>query len=82
VIRLSAEIEALVLTEAQAMKIQYQVLEFMPAQRCAVHRGPGVVVEVAGHEPDELAPGILRRIEEITDCRIKVESVPDGLSKG
>jgi hypothetical protein len=73
--------DALVLTEAQAMKIQYLLLEFIPAQRSIVHRGPGVVVDVAGREPDELAPGILRRIEEIADCRFRVESIPDGLSR-
>ncbi|HEY3559551.1 MAG TPA: hypothetical protein VGL05_18905 [Kribbella sp.] len=80
-IRLSGEIEALVLTEDQATKIRYQLLEFIPARRCIVHRGPGIVIEVAGREPDELAPGILRRIEQIAECTFRVESAPDGSSK-
>lgn len=77
-IRLSAEREGLVLTEVQELKIKFHLLEFIPADRATVRRGPEIVVEVAGHEPDELAPGILRRMEEIAGCTFRVESVPDG----
>ncbi|MFD3404593.1 hypothetical protein ACFWUU_28150 [Kribbella sp. NPDC058693] len=74
-IRLTAD--DLTLTDSQALKIRYHLLEFIPATRCTIHRGPGPVIEVPDHDPAELAPGVLDRIEQIANCSFKVESAPD-----
>jgi hypothetical protein len=80
VIRLTAD--STTLTESQALKIQYHLLEFIPATRCTIHRGPGVVIEVPDHASDELTPGTLHRIEQIAACQFTIESTPDDSSSG
>ncbi|MER7246649.1 NUDIX hydrolase [Kribbella sp. NPDC000426] len=77
-IRLTAE--SATLTEAQALKVQHHLLEFIPTTHCTIYRGPGVVIEVPDHDPDELAPGILHRIEELAACTFRVEPAPDATS--
>jgi hypothetical protein len=70
VIRLIAQDTTLVLTERQVLKIQYWLLEFIPATRCHVHPGPGIVIEVPDHNYDEVAPALAQRVQEIVGCPI------------
>lgn len=75
-IRLVAEDRSIVLSREQVLRVQYQLLEFIPAVRCDVSPGPGVVIEVPGHEIHELAPGVLAAVESVMGCRVEVVGGP------
>src|SRR3712207_2902436 len=68
VIRLVATDQTVILTDDQVMRARYQLLEFIPATKVAVRRGPGVMIDVPGHSLDELAPAILRAVEDAVGC--------------
>jgi hypothetical protein len=76
-LRLTATDPSVALTESQASRVRYLVLEFIPATKCDVELGPGVQVVVPHHGVDELAPGIRSRIEEIIGCTIRADELPD-----
>jgi hypothetical protein len=61
----------------QAGRIQSWLLELVPARGCRVRREPVVEIVITGHEPAELHPPLLRRVEEVAGCRFGV-AVVDG----
>lgn len=64
-IRLVAQDRNAVLTEQEAMRVRFWVLEVLPATRCEVLHGPGIEIIVPEREPGDLSPGVLHRLEEI-----------------
>jgi hypothetical protein len=77
VLRLTAADPAAAITEKQAARIRYLLLEFIPATVCDVELGPGVRVTVPNHGVDELAPAIKSDIEAIIGCAIRAADLPD-----
>jgi hypothetical protein len=69
VIRLVAEDEQLTLDDQQVSRIRLWLLALIPATRCTVAPGPTAEIVVPDHEPKELTPGLLRRVEEIAGSR-------------
>ena len=69
---LSAQDPEISLTEEQVQRVQFWLLEFIPAVRVDVWSGPGVVIQVPGHRPDELTQGILAEVERVVGCQIVV----------
>jgi hypothetical protein len=71
-LRLTAEDESIVLTDEQVMRAQYPLLEFLPTARCEVNPGPGITMVVRDREPSDLMPAILKRVEEVLGCAMRV----------
>jgi hypothetical protein len=76
-LRLVAQGSSIVLTDEQVTKAKYPLLEFLPAVKCVVHRGPGVEILVPGHSTEELMPAVLRAVEAAVGCPLAVEEAPD-----
>jgi hypothetical protein len=57
-------------------RVKYPILEFIPCTRVEVDLGPPLVITVPGHGVDELASGVLARVEEIMGCPLMVEDTP------
>jgi hypothetical protein len=72
VIRLVARDPAVGLDEIQATRIQFVLLEFIPAAGCNVKRDPPVQITVLDHKAPELHPPLLERVEAIAGCRFDV----------
>lgn len=72
VIRLVAEDRTVVVDEKQVIRIQFWVLELLPARRCEVVTGPGVeiVVPDIDRQLDDVTPWVLSRLEEIVGCTL------------
>ena len=68
-LRLVADEPTLTLTERQVQKLTYLVLEILPAAQCEIRRGTAAEIIVAEREPEELAPALRARLEEIAGCR-------------
>jgi hypothetical protein len=81
VIRLVADDEGAVLTEQEITRIQFWVLEVLPATRCEVRRGPGIEIIVPEREPGDLVPAVLRRLEEIVGCALHLHAAPSPDTK-
>lgn len=58
-------------------RVKYPLLQFIPCTRVDVDLGPPLVITVPGHGLDELAPGVLARVEEIVGCSLTVDAAPD-----
>ncbi|SCF27721.1 hypothetical protein [Micromonospora chokoriensis] len=71
-IRLVAEDPAVSLDEGQARRIQFWLLEMVPARSCDVRRAPTVEITITGPYADELYPPLLERVEAIAGCRFGV----------
>lgn len=72
VIRLVAKDPGVGLDEVQVRRIQFVLLEFIPARGCAVRREPPVEIVVSDHEAAELHPPLLAQVEAIAGCRFEV----------
>jgi len=75
VIRLIAQDDTLKLSAGQVSKIKYLLLEFLPARTCEVNVGPGAVIVVPDQDRglEDLAPGVLARLESIVGCGLLAE---------
>jgi hypothetical protein len=60
-----AEDQHLTLTVQQVDRIRLWLLALIPATGCNITTGPTAEIVVPDHEPEELTPSLLRRIEEI-----------------
>ncbi|MDF3300364.1 hypothetical protein [Streptomyces tropicalis] len=71
-IRLVADDCTVVLDEKQVTKIQFWLLELLPAWRCEVVPGPGVeiVVPDVDRQLDDITPWVLSKLEEIVGCTL------------
>jgi hypothetical protein len=67
-IRLRALEPDAVLDESQARRVRFWLLEFLPAVRCQVSCGPGIVIVVPDRDPDDLTDALRRQIEEVVGC--------------
>ena len=76
-LRLTATDPSIALSERQAQRVQYLLLQFIPATSCHVERGPGVVVLVPNHGLDELASGIRADIEAIIGSPVSADELAD-----
>ena len=78
-LRLRAQDEDLVLDEAQVLRVQFWLLEILPAARCRVLAGPGIQLVVAEREPADLTAAVRRKIEAIIGCAVLVDdgSIPE-----
>jgi hypothetical protein len=65
VIRLIAEDQQLTLADDQVDRIRLWLLALIPANGCKIMPGPTAEIVVLDHEPRELTPSLLRRVEEI-----------------
>lgn len=72
VIRLVAEDRTVVVDGEQVTKIQFWLLELLPARRCEVVVGPGVeiVVPDIDRDLDDVTPWVLSKLEEIVGCAL------------
>jgi hypothetical protein len=70
VIRLLAVDTGIVLDEQQAQRIKFWLLEFLPARRCQVHRGPTIEIVVEDRHPDDLVPALRRKLEDVIGCSL------------
>ena len=77
VLRLTATDATVVITELQASKIQFWLLEFIPAMNCDVVLGPGVQVLVPHRSVHDLTPALRSRVEAIVGCSVRVDELPD-----
>jgi hypothetical protein len=71
VTRLIAEDPRLELSAQQADRIRLWLMALLPAKECTVARGPAAEITVPGHEPAELTPSLLRRVEEIAGGKFR-----------
>jgi hypothetical protein len=73
VIRLIATDDTVTLGEGQVSRVKFLLLESLPARRCSVDPGPGVEIVVSDRDryPDDVAPGILSRLEAIVGCPLR-----------
>jgi hypothetical protein len=76
-IRLRAEAPDVVLDESQVRRVRFLLLEFLPAMRCQVSRGPRIAIVVLDRIRENLTEALQRRVEEIIGCRL-VEDDEDG----
>lgn len=61
------------LSTDQLQRVQFWLLEFLPARRLLVRQGPPVQFVVAErYRPGDLAPGLQARVEEICGCAVEV----------
>jgi hypothetical protein len=60
------------LDRAQARRIQFVLLELIPATGCDIKGDPPVEITVVGHQAPELHPPLLERVEAIAGCRFDV----------
>jgi hypothetical protein len=67
-----AEDQHLTLTDQQVDRIRLWLLALIPATACKIMPGPTAEIVVPDHEPKELSPGLLRRIEEIAGGRFRL----------
>jgi hypothetical protein len=58
----------IVLDDLQVRRLQFWILEILPASRCAVYAGPGVEIRVDEREPADLTPTLKAKFEEIIGC--------------
>jgi hypothetical protein len=72
VIRIIAEDQQLTLADDQVDRIRLWVLALIPANGCKIMPGPTAEIVVPDHEPEELTPSLLRRIEEIAGGRFRL----------
>jgi hypothetical protein len=72
VFRLVAEDTTVVLSEDQVTRIQFWLLETLPAWRCDVTVGPGAVITVPDDDLrfDDIPPTVLRKLEAIAGCSL------------
>ncbi|GAA1814808.1 hypothetical protein HC028_09115 [Planosporangium flavigriseum] len=70
-IRLMAEDQQLTLTDQQADRIRLWLLALIPATGCKITAGPRAEIVIPDHEPEELTPSLLRRVEEIAGGRFR-----------
>jgi hypothetical protein len=75
VLRLTASTQANSSIDIQ--KVKYPLLELIPCNVVDVELGPPVVITVPGHGLSELAPGVLRRLEDLVGCSLVAEELPD-----
>lgn len=73
-IRLIAQDPAVALDAVQATRIQFWLLEMIPARGCHVREQPPIEITVTGHYAPELHPPLLERVEAIAGCRFHVEN--------
>lgn len=73
-IRLTADDTSIVLTDDQVRRAKFHLMEFIPATRIKVSRGPGVTIVVPGHSVGELAPAVLAAVEDAVGCSVSVSS--------
>lgn len=73
VIRLVAEHRTVILGEKQVSKIEFWLLELLPARRCEVVTGPGVEIVVPDSERqlEDLTPWVLSKLEAIVGCTLR-----------
>jgi hypothetical protein len=76
-IRLVAEDPTVVLDDSQAQRIRFWLLEMVPARGCHIRVDPVVEITITGHEPDQLHPPLLQRVEDIAGCRFNAVMVED-----
>jgi hypothetical protein len=72
VIRLIAEDQQLTLDGQQVDRIRLWLVALIPANGCTVTPGPLAEIVVPDHEPRELTPSLLRRVEEIAGGRFRL----------
>jgi hypothetical protein len=72
VIQLVAEDQQLTLDGQQVDRIRLWLLALIPANGCMVIPGPPAEIVVPDHEPRELTPSLLRRVEEIAGGRFRL----------
>ncbi|MEU2154694.1 hypothetical protein ABZ532_06670 [Streptomyces sp. NPDC019396] len=73
-IRLVAQDDTVELSEEQASKITFWLLEFLPARTCEVSVGPGAAIVVPDQDrgPEYLTPGLLSQLEALVGCALRV----------
>lgn len=72
-IRLVSEDRQVTLFEQQVSRIKFWLLEFLPAAHCEVAQGPGVEIVVRDRRPEDLTPALLRRVEQVAGCRLRLD---------
>jgi hypothetical protein len=60
------------LADDQVDRIRLWVLALIPANGCKIMPGPRAEIMVPDHEPKELTPSLLRRVEEIAGGRFRL----------
>jgi hypothetical protein len=77
VIRLTAAVGAGPPGVVDIWKVEYPLLEFVPCTVVEVDPGPPLVITVPGHGLSELAPAVLRLVEDVVGSRLTAEELPD-----
>jgi hypothetical protein len=67
-----AEDPRLDLSAQQADRIRLWLMALLSAKECTVARGPAAEITIPDHEPAELTPSLLRRVEEIAGGKFRV----------
>jgi hypothetical protein len=69
-IGLRAETSDAALDDQQVRRIQFLLLEFLPAASCQVSQGPGITIVVPDRAREDLTEALQRRVEEVIGCRL------------
>ncbi|MDQ0379691.1 hypothetical protein [Amycolatopsis thermophila] len=67
-LKLVASDPRLVLDENQVRRLRYWILEILPSSDYLIEPGPGAVITAYDRTPDELAPALRAKFEEIAGC--------------
>ncbi|MBQ0905481.1 hypothetical protein [Micromonospora sp. U21] len=76
-IRLVAEDPAVRLDADQVLRIQFWILETLPALGCHVRPDPPIEVIITKHFADEVHPPLLEQVEAVAGCRFRVTASAD-----
>lgn len=64
--------QQLTLTDQQVDRTRLWLLALIPATGCTITTGPRAEIVIPDHEPEELTPSLLRRIEELAGGRFQL----------